>query len=460
MPPRVTKKGNTVKFHSLRTALVGSAIALSAAFLLGSCGGGGAASTGQGGNLILLPTSGATFYAGMPATFTIAGGHKPYRLASTDPGIFPVPNSTDENTLVVIPNNPGVIDNSITPGQLPLRTVSLQITDATNGFQQSQFTVAQNFLTGYGVSYTSNCAAVGTSTTIPTACGGGTTVAKIEPTFNGALIGFKTLRLDVIKGDFKWYNQDGTISGTDGHTITVTTDHEGKTNAFMHVDVGVQTQIAIYLITDVATGVSTEQIFTITGNPIASTLTILPATFSFTGATTADCGTGSAQFLVFDGIPPYKAISSFPQVTVQPATSTDQPGLFTLNVNDPNFCLTGATIIVTDSRLARGTVTIDTKVGTGAPPPTPLRVVPASFAGILCGQTVTALVTGGAGGAAVISAIQSSSNLVPGTLVAGNQVSVQANPVTGAATPQTATVTVTDGTSTATFTVKMPNVCS
>jgi hypothetical protein len=436
--------------------------------LLGSCGGGGAASTGQGGNLILLPTTGGTFYAGMPATFTIAGGHKPYRFASTDPGVFPVPESIDENVLVVIPNNPGVIDSSITPGQLPFKSVTLQMTDATNGFQTSSFSVVQNFLTGYGVSYTSNCpapAAAGggaaAAPVAPSACSGGETVAKIQPTFDGNLIGAKTLRIDTIRGPIKWYNQDGTLSGTDGHTITVTTDHEGKTLVLFKVDTGIETQVAEYRITDVATGVSTEQLVTLNGVTVAGTLTLIPDQFTFTGPDSAHCGTGGALFLAFDGVPPYHAISTSGGVTVFPDSSDTNPGQFTLNAGDPNVCLTGAIVVVTDARLARGTLKVDTKVGAGAPPPTPMRSVPSSLT-LTCGQTGSTIITGGSA-APIISSVSGAGAPAITATVAGQVLTVTQNelqPVVTATPVRTATVTLTDGTSSVNVIVTMPNTCT
>jgi hypothetical protein len=462
---RVTKKGITVKFHSLRTALVGSAIALSAAFLLGSCGGGGAASTGQGGNLILLPTSGGTFYAGMPATFTIAGGHKPYRFASTDPGVFPVPESTNENTLVVIPNNPGVIDSSVTPGQLPIKTVSLQMTDSTNGFQTSTFTVAQNFLTGYGVSFTSNCpppaAAAGSTTAAaaPPACSGGETVVKVQPTFDGNLIGAKTLRIDTIRGPIKWYNQDGTLSGTDGHTITVTTDHEGKTLVLFKVDTGIATQVAEFRLTDVATGVSTEELVTITGTTVAGTLTLIPDTFSFTGPDSAHCGTGAALFLAFDGVPPYHAISTAGEIVVTPEFSNDNPGVFELNASTPNVCLTGAIVVVTDARLARGTLKVDTKVGSGAPV-LPLRAIPSAIV-LACGQNANVIISGGTAAPIVSSITVTPAGALTAT-AAGQQITItDVEGPTPTPTPvRTGNVAVTDGTSVVNIKVTLPNTCT
>ena len=146
-----------MKFHSLRTSLAGSALAFAAAVLLSSCGGGGAASTGQGGNLIVSPVN-ATFYAGVPATVNIAGGRWPYRLTSSDPGIFPVPTTLSSSSFTVIPSNPGVFDS--TTGVIPgSQGVVMTVIDADNNFQNStSWVVAQNFLTGYGLQYASNCA--------------------------------------------------------------------------------------------------------------------------------------------------------------------------------------------------------------------------------------------------------------------------------------------------------------
>ena len=443
-----------MKFHSLRTSLVGSAFALIAAVLLGSCGGGGPSSNNQGGNLTLIPQS-ATFFAGMPGTMVITGGRRPYTVVSSNPGILPVPMTVNSSSFTVIPNNPGVIDSGVAPGELPVRTVIITVTDVTNGFQQASIRVAQNFLTGYGITFNSNCPAVGTTTVSPSACAGGETALRIEANFNGALVGFRTFRLEVMRGPFSWVFPTGQIAG---NTITVTTDHEGKTFALFHVDNLVPTQIGMFRITDVETGVSTEYAFTITGTPLAADLAIIPEEFTFTGPDNVTCGTGSAQFLVFDGLPPYTAVSSFAQVTVTPASTTAQPGLFSFSVNDPTICLTNATIIVTDSRLARGTVTITTELGSADPPPLPLRVVPSSIT-LTCGQTGSAVVAGGTP-PLTISAVTSNPNLT--LTVAANIVSVTRN--LDANNPSVALVnsivTITDGTSTTSLTVRHPLTCT
>ncbi len=447
-----------MKFHSLRTSLVGSAFALIAAVLLGSCGGGGASTNNTGGNLQLLPSS-ATFFAGMPATMTISGGRRPYRLVSSEPGILPVPSSVDGNSFTVIPSNPGVIDTGIAVDELPVRTVLITVTDAENGVQQSSIRVAQNFLTGYGVRFNSNCPTSGTSAASPQACAGGETALRIVANFNGALIGNRTYRLEVLRGPFFWVFPDGRIAG---NTITVTTDHEGKAFAIFRVSSNVPTQLGVFRIVDVDTGVSTEHLFVITGTPLASELAIIPDEFTFTGRDTATCGTGSGQFLVFDGLPPYSAFSTFAQVTVTPASTDAQPGIFSFSVNDPNICLTGAIIVVTDARLARGIVTITTEAGTNDPPPPPLRAIPSSITLTCTAPTASTLVVGGADPAAAVSASTTDPNL--SLVAAGRTVSITFNPPGGGVIPVlptvSATVTVTDGASTTNVTVRHPTDCT
>ncbi len=445
-----------MKFHSLRTSLVGTVFALLAAVLLGSCGGGGASTTNQGGALLLLPSSG-TFFAGMPVTMTLSGGRRPYRLVSSEPGILPVPSTVDGNSFTVIPSNPGVIDTGLDVTALPVRTVLITATDAENNVVQSSIRVAQNFLTGYGISFNSNCPSTGTGTVAPQACAGGETLVRLVANFNGALIGNRTYRLEVLRGPFFWVFPDGRIAG---NTITVTTDHEGKALAIFRVNGGVPTQIGVFRIVDVETGVSTEQSFIITGVPLATELEIIPNEFTFTGRDTATCGTGSGQFLVFDGLPPYTAVSSFAQVTVTPSSTNEQPGRFTLNVSDPSTCLSNATIIVTDSRLVRGTVTVTTVAGTNDPPPPPLRVLPTSVTLGCSARNGSFLIVGGDPAATFsVSTNDSTLNLV----VTERNVSIfYNNPNAGLVNVNplvASSVIVTDGADTAVVSVRRPTDC-
>jgi len=427
---------------------------LAGALLLGSCGGGGAGTTNTGGNLLLLPLN-ATFYAGMPGVMTVQGGRRPYRLVSSEPGILPVPSELNDNNFTVIPSNPGVIDVGSAPGELPVRSVVVSVTDASNGFNTATVRVAQNFLTGYGVFYTSNCPATATAT--PSACSGGETAVRIEANFNGALIGNRQYRLDILRGPFQWvFSPGGAIVG---NSVTVVTDHEGKTSAIFRVNNNVPTQIGVFRITDVLTGVSTEQIFVIQMAPqAATTLTILPDQVTFSGADSASCGTGQADFLVFDGVPPYTATSAFGSVTVTPSTSSTQPGRFTLTAGSPNICLTDATIVVTDSNNARGTVTVTTELGEGDPPAAPLRAIPTNLT-LTCGESANVLIVGGADPAAAVNAISSDPDIIVTAVGRTVQVTrnLDANNPVGTVT---SLVTVTDGATTVSISVRNPTTCT
>jgi hypothetical protein len=447
-----------VKFHSLRNSLIGCALALLGAFALGSCGGGGATGNNQGGNLQMFPFNG-TFYAGVPSTITIVGGRQPYRITSGDPTLLPVPFEVNSNQFTVIPNQPGVIDTGIGEGELPVRTVLVQATDAENLFQQIQIQVAQNLLTGYGFSLTSNCAASEGAEAGPGACAGGESVIRIEANFNGTLAGLRTYRLEFTRGPAFWVWPDGQVAG---NTITVVTDHEGKAFAIFRVPAGVPTQIAAFRIVDVETGVSTEHVFTITGQAVADELEILPDSFTFGGAHSGACGTGSGSFLVFDGIPPYTAFSAFSEVVVTPTTSDSNPGVFSFSVSNPNICLTDASIIITDSRNARGTVTINTEAGEGDPPPPPLRAIPTSVT-VTCSAPSASFLVAGGDATATISASENDARLSLSP-PAGRQITVNLTPTNpGGATlgpTVTSNVTVTDGASVITVVVRRPTDCT
>ena len=105
----------------------------------------------------------------------------------------------------VIPNNPGVIDAGLQPGELPRRTISVDLRDSTGIFLRSVVAVAQNFLTGYGVSITpTTCPDTASGGADPPAqlCAGGESALQKHATINGSLAGNRQFRLEVISGGF------------------------------------------------------------------------------------------------------------------------------------------------------------------------------------------------------------------------------------------------------------------
>lgn len=466
-----------MRLDSFRSSLIGSVLAVAASLLLGSCGGGGAASPGpQGGPLQIQPATG-TLYAGVEYTIQVSGGRPPYTLSSSEPALLAVPTVLNGFSFTVIPNNTGVIDAGLPPGSLPTRSVTITMRDSVGStVSTSGLSVAQNFLTGYGVFYQSNCpAAAGAAPAA--ACAGGETAVTLNATINGNLNGNREYRFEILRGPISWFfpnnqAQGGVISG---NTVTTRTDHQGDAYVWFRVTSAVGTQLAAFRVVDVATGASTVHLVTIVGVPVGGALEAIPDQFTFTGRNTTECGTGTADFLVFDGTPPYTATSSSPNLTVfrtgtnppfnPPITSNTQPGRFTLQVSNPNVCLSDVPIVVTDVNNARVTVTVNTKPGESPPPPTPVSVTPGTLT-LQCGQSGSvSILGGGSGGTTGSSFSVSSADPRVSAAVSGRTVTVTRAAADVPTVPPTPpgtisyVVTVTDGSTATTIGISAPAVC-
>jgi hypothetical protein len=203
-----------------------------------------------------------------------------------------------------------------------------------------------------------------------------------------------------------------------------------------------------------------------TGTP--ATLVAIPSTITLTGRNANECGTGSADVFIFDGRTPYQGISTDPNITVTgsdplppqnggtapPATSSTQPGRFTVTVNNPNACLTSKPVIFTDASGGRVVVTVSTVRGT-SPPVSPLIVSPNQIT-LICGGSGTVSVAGGTG-----NYFANSSDLqAVSAFVVANSLTIRRNTGDGATLhPTPATVSVTDGSSVGTVQVDIPTNC-
>jgi hypothetical protein len=454
-----------VKLPSLNS-LVSGLLAFASALILASCGGGGGAGNPSfpGGALQISPAT-ATIYAGVPTTFTITGGRKPYALSTNEP-ILPVPSQINSNTVVLLGMNPGVIDAGLQPGELPVRTVNFTVRSGDGQTLTVPVKVAQNFLTGYGVSFAPSACPQDTSgVTPPTdgsafACGGGETAVRFAATTNGALHGDELFNLYVLRGNAIFVDP---ATGANGNMISVRSDHTGEVLAILRTSANQPAQIGVIRVQEASTGVYADTAFVISGGAASGTLTVLPDAFTFTGATTAQCGTGSGTFQVFDGVPPYTAVSANSSLaSVSPSTSSTQPGTFRITASNAGLC-GDTSIIVTDSVGARATVTVTTAAGSAEPPtpPTPIVISPSSIT-LSCGQTGSVSIAGGGTGggtAPTYSASTTDPNLT--VTVTGSTLSVSR---LGSAPPTgpnaNSTVTVTDGSTFATMTVTSPSTCS
>jgi hypothetical protein len=395
----------------------------------------------------------ATFFAGVRYTITVTGGLPPYTMTSSEPALLAVPAVLDGHSFDVVPNNPSVIDVGIQAGQLPVRTVIVAARSAGDGSTVSaSIKVARNFLTGYGFSF-------GNTTCVALAppCAGGDTVVLFDSTFAGHRRPNHLYRIEKIRGTFAFVDPLNTNNTTD--VVTVRSDSTGQFTAVIRVPAGTPTQLAFMRIVDVATGAESIQTFVIHGAAALGPITLIPSTVTLTGPNGTTCGFGTFDVLVFDGLPPYTAICSNPQIQVSNPTSTPtagQPGRFTFTVGASNTCLNAEQCVVFDSANPqnRATVSITTIKGTTTPP-TPLVATPNSIT-LTCGASGNVTVTGGSG-----SYTANSTHPRVTATVSGNTVTITrlAGPEVGGPFPTSATISVTDGSSATPITATVPANC-
>jgi hypothetical protein len=394
-------------------------------------------------------------YAGVPFTVTVAGGRPPYALGSSEPSIFPVPAILNENIFTVLPGQPGVTDTNQDPNVVPSRTVALNARDTNGGTFTANYSVLQNFLLGYGVSYTNSCEILAGQTVGPSACSGRESAIRLSPTFNGLRRGNVLLRFERVRGDFT-FTQCGSpppVNPAQVNTITINTDHEGIGLVCLFVPAGSPTQNAVYRIIDVSTGVYVDELFIIDGSAPSAGLTVLPSTLTFTGRN-GRCGVGSSDVVVFDGTPPFTATSTNGAVAVTGVSNTN-PGRFTITLGiDSPPCATGVVVAIVDAFGRRGVITVDSIAGAAAPA---ITVAPAAVT-LTCGQSATVTAVGGAG----LFNASSTNPAVIGVSTNSNLITISqlsALPTPSVAT-RTDSVNVTDGFSIATITVTSPATCT
>jgi hypothetical protein len=426
----------------MSSRLVVAVFAIVASVIVGSCGGGGAKTTPElNGDLSIIPTQG-TLYAGIVYTFQIIGGRPPFVLGSSEPVLLPVPARVESSSFQVVPANPGVVDTGLGPEALQGRSVILTVRDSLGREIQTSSTggifVARNFLTGYGVFFTSNCAGQ--------ACSGSETLVRMSAIINGLLYSNRQYRFCVVRGNFQFVVPEtpSNNSAVLANCVDTPTDHTGTATVRLRVPADATTQLGTLRVIDVATGVYVDEVFTITQGAITGALTVLPNSFTFTGSRVGVCGTGSADFIVFDGDPPYTAVASNPNITVTPTTNSSNPARFTVTAFNPNVCLE-TTIVVTDRNQRRATVTVTTEEGSATLPP--LVVAPTTVnLNDTCGFSTSVTAVGGVGPISANSTHPRVSAVVSGNTVTITRLAPDpASPPGPSFYPTTGTVTITDG---------------
>ena len=431
-----------MKFSSLTRY----AFALASAFLLSSCGGGGATPVIVDTGPLQISPADASWFGGTIYTITINGGTPPYQLSTSEPSLLPLPQSISGHSLQVLPNNPSVVDAGLPPDALPIRTTNIFARSAEGLTATAVIRIGQNFLTGYGFHFgVTTC-----QTSSP--CAGGETAMIFDATTNGNILQDRVFRIERVRGPFQFVDPLNTNNQKD--VINVVSDHEGKFTAVIRVAIGIPTQVGIIRITDTNSGANVLQTFNISGEPATGVLTVIPESVTLTGPNGTTCGFGTFDVLVFDGAAPYTAVCPNPQIQVVNSPSNSQPGRFTFNVGASTQCLTGEQCVITDAFGARKTFTVTTVKGT-SPPATPLTVSPSTLS-LVCGQSGSVTVVGGNGNYAV----NSSNSRVTAT-VSGNTVTITrltGDPAPGSF-PTSATISVTDGTSIGNTVATVPASC-
>ena len=421
------------------------AFVAAAALFLTSCGGGGATSSPTVGSLQLLPGTGS-LYAGVPYTFNIVGGRKPYLVTASEPTLLELGYTVDGNTFTVVPRNPGVVDPATDPNIVPSRTVNIEVRDSNGASTTNAFNVLQNFFTGYRESYQSTCGTVGTGDP-PQACSGTDTLAFIFPVSNGTIYGNREFQFDKVRGDYQFVVEDPAVVPQLVDRIRVRTDHQGSAFVRMRVTSAAPTQLATYKVTDIATGATMDLVVLIVQQAVVDAISLMPNELTFTGGLSTSCGHGTADVFVFGGTPPYTVTGSG-GAAVSPTTVATSGGKFavTVGVGVPP-CPANASVVVTDSRGAIATVTVTVNPGSGSP--TPLAAAPTTVDTLTCGASTAITVIGGGGSLSATSQHpRIRATLTGNTLTLTRLAGDPAGPY-----PTSGTVTVTDGSTIATITI-------
>jgi len=397
----------------------------------------------------VLPTT-VSIYSGVPATLTITSGTAPFTAFSSDSTILPVSSS--------VSNTVALLASTVSADQ----SVTITIRDASAQQVTVPVTVHPALLLPASIKITGNPVCGGSGAQL---CSGqdGTATVTLSGAGGAPLTG-RQIKFDVVLGDFSLIASN---SATAAQSVTVVTDQNGVAAVTIRVPASAITQFATLRATDVATGSNVLGQFTIAQFVNGSNvLTVIPTgVTTFTGPDTAHCASsGIAAFYIFGGTPPYTVGVNFPTA----ATLTGVPVLTSggsFFISPTGTCFTGLTFAITDAagRLLLNPPTVDNVLGTAAPTPADVAIVPTALTGTCTvgGQAFSFLATGGTGtySAAVIPSgtitVTPSGAANAGATVSGGTVTVSftgtanstahgtfnINVSSGAAKPATATLT-------------------
>ena len=423
--------------------------------LLGSCGGGGVASTTPAPvtPLGVLPSA-ADVFADVPVDFRVSGGTGPYTTGSSNTVAVPAPTISGSNFTILAKSV-----NADTAVTITVRD-SLGITTAVA--LSVKPTTLNNTVTLTPIAPSGTGCGSGL-------CSGGDARVVVTAVVNGIKLTNRPIRFDVFQGDFRFVTPGTNVQVT---SLIINTDENGEAVARIQAIVTAPTQVATLTSTDTVSGLVRRTNFnivqTVSGTGI---LTSLPSGITtFTGAKPgvglpAQCPFGGiVDYYIYGGTPPYVVVSPVPQfLTVDPSIVTVNGGRVRITENG----CASSQLIVTDAqnRVIETSQIVGALGPAGDAPPTPtptsLTVTPTSQT-LLCGQTGTSTLSGSGTYTSTITTagvppgsftVTPASGAIPGTI------SFTRNNGVAALSPTTITVNIVAGTVTVPVTVNVPASC-
>ena len=357
------------------------------ALALNSCGSGAVSSSSDPAITFTLSPSSATAYSGVPFTLTISGGgvRPPYLLTSSNATLLPISSSSVSDAQIVL------TPNTVTAQQ----SVTISVTDQAGKTASSVVTIQPNLvngditITGTAPPAFPTCAGVGII------CAGQSGIASLTVSQNGTPARGRSVRFDVVQGSYRF--PIDIAQTTFSTSVTVISDESGRATTVLRADNGASPQIATIRATDITSGAFRTATFFIKQSTVGSgEFVTIPPEWTVTGSFAANCPSGSVDFLIFGGTPPYDIRSSAPAIAnvFPPRTAIENPSRFTVSFPPPFSPSTCGTVnfTVTDATGLSIQAILTISPGTGNRP-TPVITLSPDTVDLACGQSAQVFVS-------------------------------------------------------------------
>lgn len=441
----------TTLLRRLASPIARAAAAGVAALLLASCGGGGVSANPSpivdSPTLTILPAT-AVLYSGLPTTFVLSGGTGAYIVASSNQAVVPVVGGVTGRSVTVLPS-PVTVDTSVT----------LTVRDTGNAAPVSATLTVKPGTVNNDLTVTPS--ATQDASCSPAICSGADAQVSVTISQGGIPLAARGIRFTAVTGSYTFLPLGSGVVEQAGAAFVTTTDETGTARAKIQVKALASSQTALIQATDLASGAYRQASFPIvqfTGNTPA--FFTLPSTITFTGPYTDVCASNAAtDVAVYGGTPPYAISGGSSAFGISPATVLANGGRFTVTLFSVPVCLSGGSIGVTDATGRTISVTVNNVAGSGTAPAPGIVLAPSALS-LGCGLSGSIVVVNGTPPFNVGFDHPGVTASVGGPL-AERTITVTrapADPV-GPPYPGLATISVTDGTSSAVARVSVPTTC-